>query len=866
MRLVRLERQQSRVADDIRAALASLGRGSTVVGGIALIGVGTVTDRPVEAVVLLPHGVIIVIGVDLPDPALRLEAPLGAEWKADGWPLVADDDAINPATEALDLSQVCESRIAELVPGTAPVGTIVAVGPYVETVDQPASDLAGPVRVLHPTPTTMLAAAVSLATAHRPRSVDQVRALIRGLAPDAPDFSDEILLGERFSRFSDDTPPESLWDTAPRSPGTLTTARQPAGWRTETPVTPTASGRTQLADPPAAVVETDHVLDHASSGLDHASSAPDHASSGLEPAVVPPEAVVAKPEPESSGPDLAVVEPEQASAEPDLAVAESDPESSTLNQASVEPDHATSALDHANVESEPASVEPDHASSALGHAPSPGLAAETDTAANLAAGEDLGALGIPKPAEPSVPADSAPVKASATASESAILPGTTESAAETDTSASSPPARTLAEAQNKAAATSTATDPAPTQVSAMVSDTAAKAGTLAPAQTPAAAQYTVAAVGATKSAAEPSAANGSVLAQSSVAAQNTTVAPGAAQATGASTAPDAAQKVAATFAGATDSTVSIPVPTAATISSGATRTGSTKSAEPGTSSDFTDFERTETLVKPPTALPVFPGADQIPPYRPAADTERTESLELPSSTSTETLPRPTAAPAESYPHSRPSPAPRQKPPAPTSRTVRWLPLGAIGLLVVLVVAAVVVATRGDDTAAAPVTSPPAPVSRPVSQQPASVAPAQSLQFSLRAADGDQRCASHAFGDAQASLQQTSCSGVRRASYATTVDGRAGAVTVGIVAFPDAAQAAAFKAVADTPGGGGILDLAAETGKWGTPAPRFENAAYTSRLEGTSVRVVQAVWVPGPSTADDPGLVRAAKAALDLPAR
>lgn len=547
MRLVRLERQQSRVADDIRAALASLGRGSTVVGGIALIGVGTVTDRPVEAVVLLPHGVIIVIGVDLPDPALRLEAPLGAEWKADGWPLVADDDAINPATEALDLSQVCESRIAELVPGTAPVGTIVAVGPYVETVDQPASDLAGPVRVLHPTPTTMLAAAVSLATAHRPRSVDQVRALIRGLAPDAPDFSDEILLGERFSRFSDDTPPESLWDTAPRSPGTLTTARQPAGWRTETPVTPTASGRTQLADPPAAVVETDHVLDHASSGLDHASSAPDHASSGLEPAVVPPEAVVAKPEPESSGPDLAVVEPEQASAEPDLAVAESDPESSTLNQASVEPDHATSALDHANVESEPASVEPDHASSALGHAPSPGLAAETDTAANLAAGEDLGALGIPKPAEPSVPADSAPVKASATASESAILPGTTESAAETDTSASSPPARTLAEAQNKAAATSTATDPAPTQVSAMVSDTAAKAGTLAPAQTPAAAQYTVAAVGATKSAAEPSAANGSVLAQSSVAAQNTTVAPGAAQATGASTAPDAAQKVAATF-------------------------------------------------------------------------------------------------------------------------------------------------------------------------------------------------------------------------------------------------------------------------------------------------------------------------------
>ncbi len=218
MRLVRLERQQSRVADDIRAALASLGRGSTVIGGIALVGVGTVTERPIEAVVVLPHGVIIVIGVDLPDPALRLEAPLGGPWKADGWPLVADDDAINPATEALDISQACERRIADLVPGTAPVGTIIAVGPYVETVDQPAGDLAGPVRVLHPTPTTMLAATVSLATAHRPRSVDQARALIRGLAPSAPEFSDEVLLGEGFSRLTDDAPPESLWDAGPAVP------------------------------------------------------------------------------------------------------------------------------------------------------------------------------------------------------------------------------------------------------------------------------------------------------------------------------------------------------------------------------------------------------------------------------------------------------------------------------------------------------------------------------------------------------------------------------------------------------------------------------------------------------------------------
>lgn len=640
MRLVRLERQQSRVADDIRAALASLGRGSTVIGGIALVGVGSVTERPIEAVVLLPHGVIIVIGVDLPDPALRLEAPLGAEWKADGWPLVADDDAINPATEALDVSQACERRIASLVPGTGPVGTIVAVGPYVETVDQPAGDLAGPVRVLHPTPTTMLAATVSLATAHRPRSVEQVRALIRGLAPDAPEFSDEVLVGEGFSRFTDDSPPESLWDSAPS--------------------VPSQGGAAGSAT--AVVASADSI----------------------------------------------------------------EPTSNAASSGTAEP-----------------------SSPKTGSAAAGGTGWQTKT---------------PLPAEPAaIPAaDSEPVAESEPA----------EVAPEADLAASPP------------------------------------------------------------------------------------------------------------------SLVEAPSPLA-------------------------ESERTETLPAPaqeePSALPSFPGAVAPPRFpgsdqpgdheasgSPAVDTERTDNLNFPAGSErtenlgfpatperAETDPRP-AEPGPSAPRAvtlgqinlhpasagrpRPFPTPRPAPleAAPSSKTVRWLPLAAIGLLVALVVAAVAVATSGDDTASAP-TGPPTPATQPPPQT--TTAPEQSLQFALRAADHDQRCASHAFGDAQASLQQTSCAGVRRASYAATVDGRGAAVTVGIVEFADAAQAAAFKAIADTPGGGGILDLASEAGQWGaTPAPQFENAAYTSQLEGTSVRVVQAVWAPGPSTADDPGLARAAKAALDLPAQ
>ncbi|WP_103343001.1 hypothetical protein [Amycolatopsis sp. CA-126428] len=630
MRLVRLERQQSRVADDIRAALASLGRGSTVIGGIALVGVGGVTNRPIEAVVLLPHGVIIVIGVDLPDPALRLEAPLGGPWKADGWPLVADDDSVNPATEALDISQACERQIAALVPGTAPVGTIIAVGPYVETVDQPAADLAGPVRVLHPTPTTMLAATVSLATAHRPRSVDQVRALIRGLAPAAPEFTDEVLLAEGFSRLTDDAPPESLWDDAPQPPAS---SAAPAGvgttdWRTKTPV--------EAAPEPAAVSEAEvpAASEVSETAVPAASEIPE---AGVPAASEIPEADV----PAAADATEALSPPAQADSRP------ADPSARPVFPGTGFP--------------------PAEATSSEGSEPVESSAAETERTENLR---------LPAPSSD----QTAALDPSATAGQ-----------------APEPPAPQLAAAEH---------------------------------------------------AAEP------------------------------------------------------PAPPA-----------NTEQATPH-----------PTPSEPPQGAPSAP---------------------------------PPAASPQPFPRPRPKPEPAAAP-----RTVRWLPLGAIGALVLLVVAAVVVATTGDDTAAAP--APPPATSKP---QPPPTTPVRSLQFALRAAGGDQRCASHAFGDAQASLQQTSCSGVKRASYAATVDGRGGAVTVGVVEFPDAAQAAAFKAVADTPGGGGVLDLATETGQWGaTPVPRFENAAYASKLDGSSVRIVQAVWAPGPSTPDDPGLARAAEAALDLPAQ
>jgi hypothetical protein len=200
VRLIRLAQQQARVSDDIRAALASLGRGNTVVGGVALVGVQVPgTTQPVDAVLLLPRGVLIVVGVDLPDPAMRLEAPLGGQWKADGWPLVRTDGTTNPATEALALSGQAARQLHDHLPPGLPLGTIVAVGPYVESVDQPPADLASTIRVLHPTPTSMLAAAVSLAAAQTPCTVTQLRALLGALAPEATVPSEAALTAEGFS-------------------------------------------------------------------------------------------------------------------------------------------------------------------------------------------------------------------------------------------------------------------------------------------------------------------------------------------------------------------------------------------------------------------------------------------------------------------------------------------------------------------------------------------------------------------------------------------------------------------------------------------------------------------------------------------
>lgn len=200
MRLIRLGAEPSAIGADVRAALTACGAGTQALGGVALVGVHPPDcPMPLDAIVVLPKGVLVIVGVDLPDPAVKLEAPLGGQWKIDGWPLVSQDGTPNPAAEAVAAATAVAQRIQKMRAEPLPVCTVVAVGPFVSQVVQPTVDLNRGVRVLHPKPSTLLTAARELATATVPCTADHAVKLLAilqttGTPPDA-----RALLAEGFS-------------------------------------------------------------------------------------------------------------------------------------------------------------------------------------------------------------------------------------------------------------------------------------------------------------------------------------------------------------------------------------------------------------------------------------------------------------------------------------------------------------------------------------------------------------------------------------------------------------------------------------------------------------------------------------------
>lgn len=207
MLLVRLGADTSQVGADVRAALTSWGRGDSVLGGVALVGAELGGGLPpVTAIVVMPDAVIVVAGVDLPEPAMRLDSPLDAAWKADGWPLTTQFGAVNPAGEGLTATAVVARRLRDH--GLTPDGvhTLITVGPFVAHVVMPAEDLKRNVRVLHPTPMSLLAAAREFGAHEQPRTVEDARRLITALFGGTVKITDQDLADEGFHVDSVDFP------------------------------------------------------------------------------------------------------------------------------------------------------------------------------------------------------------------------------------------------------------------------------------------------------------------------------------------------------------------------------------------------------------------------------------------------------------------------------------------------------------------------------------------------------------------------------------------------------------------------------------------------------------------------------------
>jgi hypothetical protein len=191
LRGIRVGTQPSVVGVHVRAAIASWQNGTDVLGGVALLGCQPAgCTEPVDAVIVLPRAVLVVVGVDLPEPAMQLYAPLDGTWKVDGWPLVRPDGPLNPASEGLKNAAAVIAALRAAHAEALNIHAVVAVGPYAASVSQPSTRSCMHVDtntvVLHPEANALLATAKAAQGSARPLSVEDARALLRALAPQQP--------------------------------------------------------------------------------------------------------------------------------------------------------------------------------------------------------------------------------------------------------------------------------------------------------------------------------------------------------------------------------------------------------------------------------------------------------------------------------------------------------------------------------------------------------------------------------------------------------------------------------------------------------------------------------------------------------
>jgi len=147
---------------------------------------------------------------------------------------------------------------------------------------------------------------------------------------------------------------------------------------------------------------------------------------------------------------------------------------------------------------------------------------------------------------------------------------------------------------------------------------------------------------------------------------------------------------------------------------------------------------------------------------------------------------------------------------------------------------------GGTTAAPPETSTAGPKIGTV-QEAAGVA------YTLEAAQVDDTCVGHSYGDTADFFATTDCTGVSRALYSARIDGGPIVVSVSRVRMADRAAARQLQELTDRNGSGNISDLLREGVRYTGSPDELSGAEYASALNGSTVTIVESDWVDADST-------------------
>jgi hypothetical protein len=155
--------------------------------------------------------------------------------------------------------------------------------------------------------------------------------------------------------------------------------------------------------------------------------------------------------------------------------------------------------------------------------------------------------------------------------------------------------------------------------------------------------------------------------------------------------------------------------------------------------------------------------------------------------------------------------------------------------------------------------PPATTGAPATS---AIVAAGGYQFTRHSTREDANCAANSYGQVADFFRDSPCSGLRRALFSSSIDGRTVVVSVSTVTMPDERSAAALRRLADTNGTGNVTDLLRAGVRVPSLPESMSNPSYASAQTGGTVVIVESDYTEPAQPADD-ALERIAQAAIEL---